>query len=118
MASDKWYTNRVIALMHLDMSTSQVGLKDWQMSGENNQKALDYLLQRDFLERFIPSIGKAQWQVVYKSYQDSNENGGVLSALLDERHVVKALESTDYDMIVGGLPSFGQHWEAGQEVTT
>ena len=80
---------------------------------------LDYLLQTDLLNTFIPRIGQEQWQVVYAIRGDPPDSFVIFSGLLEREAVNKALETESWDLRIGdGLPGFSQSWEEGKTITT
>ncbi|MDH7482903.1 MAG: hypothetical protein QHH26_13150 [Armatimonadota bacterium] len=80
---------------------------------------LDYLLQRDLITNFIPSMGKEPWQVVYAIDDRNPDRFDIFCALLEREAVKEALKKDDWDLAIGdGLPGFSQSWQEGKETTT
>jgi hypothetical protein len=88
-------------------------------TAKDNRLAVDYLLQRDRITDFIPSIGKVTWQVVYAIDDEYPDTFAVFSALLELEAVKKALEKDSWDLHIGdGLPGFSRSGQKAKETTT
>lgn len=80
---------------------------------------LDFLLQTDVIEEFLPNVGKKQWQVLHLTTEDNQHRFGMWSALLNKNAVENALKNDSWDLNRGeGKPGFSQSWPKGKEVTT
>jgi len=76
-------------------------------SYRNIRHDLDYLLQTNLLERFIPSLGQKPWQEVYAVRDNGPDRFAIFSALLTKQGVKVAMESESWDLHIGdGLPGF------------
>lgn len=77
--------------------------------------SLDYILQKDFIQDFIPSIGKQQWQTLYNGKGEP----AIWCALLDSRAAARTLEHMGWDFnLDDGKPSFSQGSKDGETVVT
>jgi hypothetical protein len=79
---------------------------------------VDYLLQRDVVEQFIPGLGKSGWVPLYLSRDDDHDHFGLFSALLQSKAVPDALARESWDLRIGdGRPGFSQGWRKGRQKT-
>jgi hypothetical protein len=65
---------------------------------------LKWLLQSDWRETFIPSLGREPWVTVYFDKVTEDENLGVFSALIPNAYVETSLSRISWDFhIVDGI---------------
>lgn len=71
--------------------------------------SIRHLLQLDIVEEMLPSIGKKQWQILYRDGNVSPRGPSVWCALLDPSAVEAAMDSDCWDLHIGdGMPAFSQ----------
>ena len=72
------------------------------------RNARDLLLQLDFLEDTLPSMGKMQWQTLYSNVDADNRQLTFWCALLEPDAARSALTRPGWDLLIGdgGLPCF------------
>ncbi|HTA68839.1 MAG TPA: hypothetical protein VK776_11205 [Bryobacteraceae bacterium] len=82
------------------------------------EDTLEFLLQLDVIGRYLQSIGKEQWQILY-SHAQASHSFTVWCALVDDNAAARAMEHDGWDLRVGdGRPGFSQGWPNGREITT
>lgn len=80
---------------------------------------LEYLLQKDIINRFIPSLGKEPWLIVYAINDEEHDRFAIFSALLELQAAKEALGDSSWDLSIGdGLPGFSQSWEGEEKIIT
>jgi hypothetical protein len=65
------------------------------------EKQIEWLLQKDWIEKIIPSIGKTPWIRVYESRITEIENYGIFSALIPNDLVQQTLREPEWDLSTG-----------------
>jgi len=89
------------------------------MTTEDIDPKLKWLLQADWRETFIPSLGKEPWMTIYLDEVTKDENLGVFSALIPNEHVETSLSKIDWDFhIEDGHPAcVVKHNQGNKEVS-
>lgn len=90
------------------------------MTTESVDPKLKWLLQSDWRETFIPSLGTEPWVTVYFDKVTEDENLGVFSALIPNTYVETSLSRISWDLrIQGGYPGCVVSYNQGskEEVT-
>lgn len=83
------------------------------MAQSELEKQIEWLLQKDWIEKTIPQIGKTPWIKVYESVVTEAENCGVFSALIPDELVEQVLSEPDWDITIGhGHPGCCVTYEA------
>jgi hypothetical protein len=86
---------------------------------ENTDPKLKWLLQSDWREKFIPSLGGEPWVTVYFDKVTENENLGVFSALIPNTYVETSLSRVDWDFnLEAGHPSCVVSYDQDHEETS
>jgi hypothetical protein len=100
---------------------AEKGIGTWGM--QRGQHAaltdpLDRLRQLDIRETF-EAHGTEVWTVVYRSWQEGDDNLGFFSALAPKRYRATALQNDSWDLSIGeGLPGFMERYDGGRKRTT
>lgn len=77
------------------------------MNNESVDPDLKWLLQSDWRETFIPSLGREPWITVYLDEVTEHENLGVFSALIPNEYVETSLSQISWDLhLEDGHPAF------------
>lgn len=80
---------------------------------------LDFLLQRDRREDWLPRLGIEPWLTVYENFDSDNENGGIYCALIPSTVLTSVLSRPSWELTKGsGLPGCMVAFNAGAEATS
>lgn len=86
------------------------------MTPESIAPKLKWLLQSDWRETFIPSLGRETWITVYLDEVTEDENLGVFSALIPNEHVETSLNNIAWDFhLEDGHPACVVKYNQGNE---
>ena len=80
---------------------------------------LQFLLQCDVINQYLPEIGKAQWQILYRTADHAPHRFGIWCALMDKKGVERAMNHDNWDLPIGsGLPGLNHSWDDNNEIIT
>lgn len=89
------------------------------MTTESTNPKLQWLLQSDWREKFIPSLGKEPWVTVYFDKVTEDENLGIFSALIPNTYVETSLGKITWDFnLENGHPGCVVSYNQGSEDVT
>lgn len=80
---------------------------------------IEFLLQLDVIQEFLPKIGKELWQTLYCISDNPPHRSSMWCALLDREAVARALENDSWDLSIGdGSPGFSRSLAESKESIT
>lgn len=87
--------------------------------GKLDADSLDFVLQRDVIEKLLSRIGKELWQPLYLIQDEDPHRFGLWCALLDDEAAARAIERDEPNLLIGdGRPGFSCSSSNGEEMTT